>query len=450
MQWKPHKFQLRGIETLTTQCGAGLLLDPGMGKTATTLAAFEVLRDHNHAKKMLVIAPIKPMYGTWRQEAQKWDDFKHFKFSILHGSGKQEGLSVDADIYLINPEGITWLLAQKNLPEWEVLCVDESTKFKNSNSKRFKTLRKKLPDFYYRWILTGTPTPNGLLDLFAQVYILDVGAKLGKYITHYKNKYFQSTGFGGYTFTPIRGAMEEISESIAHMVLKLDAEDHLSMPEFHKIIRPVELDVEVMQQYKEIEKEFILNLQSGTIVAENSAAAGGKCRQIANGAVYDAEKNIHFVHDKKIQALEEIVEETSGHPLFILYEFKHDLEAIMSLLGSGAVCITGVTDTKLTTIQDKFNRGEIPYLVAHGGAVHGLNIQGHCHHMVWYGITWNLEHYTQSVWRLYRQGQQAKMVLCYMLVANGTLDEKVVQVLEHKQENQDKLEKLLMEYHPNA
>ena len=232
---------------MVSQCGAGLLLDPGMGKTSTTLAAFDVLRDHGYAKKMLVVAPIKPMYGTWRQEADKWDEFKHFKFSVLHGSGKQAALSVDADIYLINPEGLAWLLAQKDLPEWEVLCIDESTKFKNSNSKRFKLLKKKLPDFYYRWILTGTPSPNGLEDLFGQVYIMDLGVKLGKYITHFRNKYFQSSGFGGYTYTPIRGAMEEISELIAHMVLRLDAEDYLDMPEFNKIIRPVTLSMDVME-----------------------------------------------------------------------------------------------------------------------------------------------------------------------------------------------------------
>ena len=427
MKWIPKAYHLRGVSTLVSQCGAGLLLDPGMGKTSTTLAAFDVLRDHGYAKKMLVVAPIKPMYGTWRQEADKWDEFKHFKFSVLHGSGKQAALSVDADIYLINPEGLAWLLAQKDLPEWEVLCIDESTKFKNSNSKRFKLLKKKLPDFYYRWILTGTPSPNGLEDLFGQVYIMDLGVKLGKYITHFRNKYFQSSGFGGYTYTPIRGAMEEISELIAHMVLRLDAEDYLDMPEFNKIIRPVTLSMDVMEKYKDVEKEFILALDSGTIVAENAAVAGQKCRQIANGAVYDTEGNIHFVHDEKTKALEEIVEETNGHPLLVLYEFRHDLESIMHLLGKGAVCITGMTGAKFERVQADFNKGEIPFLVAHGGNVHGLNIQGNCNHMVWYGITWNLEHYIQSVWRLYRQGQQATMVMCYMLVATGTLDERVEQ-----------------------
>jgi len=449
MKWTPHPYQIRAVETMVKQCGAGQLLDPGMGKTTAALAAFEVLRGYDYAKKMLVIAPIKPMYGTWRQEARKWDDFNHFSFAILHGGKKAEALQENVDIHIINPEGIAWLSKQPNLPKWDVLCVDESTKFKRSNTARFKLLKKLMPEFYYRWILTGTIQPNGLLDLFGQVYIMDLGKNLGKYITHYKNKYFYTTGFGGYTFKPIPGAMEEIAENIAHMTLKLDAEDYLEMPEFNRIIRPVTLPPEAMAAYKEVEKEFIVQLKSGTVVAANAAAAGTKCRQIANGAVYDSENEVHFVHDAKVQALEEIVEETNGAPLLILYEFRHDLDCIMALLGKDAVCMTGVTGIRLERTIDRFNSGELKYLIAYAGSTHGLNIQGYCHHMVWYGITWNLEHYIQTVWRLYRQGQSAKMVLCYMLVATGTLDERVVDVLDHKENDQAKLEQLLMDYNPD-
>ena len=448
MKFTPHPYQQRGIETLVKQCGAGQLLDPGMGKTATALAAFEVLRDCNYAKKMLVVAPIKPMYSTWRQEATKWDDFNHLRFTILHGKDKAKALEDDVDIYLINPEGLAWLYTQKNHPEWEVLCVDESTKFKNSQSKRFKLMKKHFKDFYYRWILTGTITPNGLEDLFAQVYIMDEGTHLGKYITHFRNKYMESD-YMGFNYTPLPGATKEVTEKIAHMVLKLDAEDHLDMPEFNKIIRPVKLPVHAMEQYKEIEKEFIVALKDGVIVANNSASAGTKCRQIANGRVYGEEGKVHRIHNEKILALEEIVEETNGNPLLILYEFKHDLTAIMDKFGKDATCITGVTGTKLEKIVDDFNNGKIPYLVAHPGSTHGMNIQGHCYHMVWYGITWNLEDFIQAVWRLYRQGQKSKMVMCYMLVAEDTLDEKVVKVLDHKEQEQDAVEKLLMEYSPD-
>ena len=232
------------------------------------------------------------------------------------------------------------------------------------------------------------------------------------------------------------------------MVLKLDAEDYLDMPEFNQIIRPVILPPDAMLQYKTVEKEFIVALATGTIVAANAGAAGGKCRQIANGQVYDEKHEAHFVHDAKTQALEEIVEETNGAPLLILYEFKHDLASIMGLLGKDAECSNGVTGAKLERMVKRFNEGDLRFMVAYAGSSHGLNIQGYCYHMVWYGITWNLEYYIQTVWRLYRQGQRATMVLCYMLVASGTLDEKVVQVLDHKEADQAKLENLLMEYNP--
>lgn len=416
-----------------------------MGKTTTTLAAFEVLREQEYAKKMLVVAPIKPMYGTWKQEATKWDDFNHLTFTILHGAGKQNRLLDDVDVYLINPEGLAWFFAQEDRPTVEVLCIDESTKFKNANSKRSKLLQKHYDDFYYRWILTGTITPQGLEDLFGQVRIMDAGVHLGKYITHFRNKYFQSTGFGGYTYTPLDGAVEDVAEKIAHMVLKLDAEDYLNMPDFMKVIRPVVIPAESMRIYKQVEKEFIMAMTGGNIVAANAAAAGTKCRQIANGAVYGEDQEVIQLHDAKLEALEEIVEETNGAPLLVLYEFVHDRDKLMANL-KDAVCITGVTGTKLERIIDKFNRGDIPFLVAHPGSTHGLNIQGYCNHMVWYGITWNLEHYIQTVWRLYRQGQEAKMVMCYLLVASNTLDEKVVSVLEHKEAVQENVENLLMQF----
>ena len=443
----PHDYQARGIRLLTGNSGgAGLLLDPGMGKTIICLQAFEILRMAGHASKMLIIVPLKPMYGTWRQEAEKWG-LGHLTFSIVHGKDKEARLNEDADVHLINPEGVQWLCDRKPLwPKWDVLVVDESTKFKSSNSKRFKAMKKSLPSFSYRWILTGTFTPNGLMDLFSQVYIMDNGEALGKYITHFRNRYFFQSGFGGYSYTPFEGAPDIIAEKIAPMTLRLLAEDYLNMPEFNKIIRPVELPEEAMKKYREVEKEFITALQSGTIVAANAAAAGTKCRQMANGAVYDDTRQVHELHTAKMQALDEIVEETSGHPLLIIYEFAHDRERIMAELGKGAVCTTGLTGRTFEQVQDDFNLGLIPYLVVHSGNTHGLNIQGNCFHMVWFGITWNLESYVQTVWRLYRQGQASKMVLCYMLVATGTLDEKVVLALDHKQAEQSALDLLLMNH----
>lgn len=448
MQYTPHKYQKRGIELLTKGVGgAGLLLDPGMGKTVVTLCAFEKLKEENLAKKMLVIAPLKPMYGTWRQEADKWDHLQHLKFSVLHGNGKLEALQEECDIYLINPEGIQWLCDQAKWPKFDVLCVDESTKFKSSSSKRFKSLKRHLPSFSYRWILTGTFAPNGLLDLFSQVFIMDLGKSLGKYVTHYKNKYFFQSGFGGYTYEPFPQASAEIAKMIAPMTLRLKAEDYLEMPKFNKIIRPVDLPKEALKKYKQVERNFITDLKDGTIVASNAAAAGTKCRQMANGAVFNEDRDVLALHDAKLQALEEIVEETNGKPLIILYEFTHDRDRIMGMLGKSAVCITGVSGRKYETIQEKFNSGKIPYLVMHSGSSHGLNIHGACHHMVWFGVTWNLEWYIQAVDRLYRQGQSSSMVLCYILVANKTLDERVVQVLGNKTKVQNDVHQMLMGEH---
>lgn len=444
--FEPHDYQKRAIKTLISQQGAGLFLDPGMGKTVTSLAAFDLLRKQDLAKTMLVIAPLKPAYDTWPREPKKWRDYAHLSVSVLHGKNKAEALTHKVDIHVINPEGLAWLSKQGKLPSWDILCVDESTKFKTSTSKRFKLLKAMLPSFGRRWILTGTPAPNGLMDLFGQCYIMDQGASLGKFITHYRNKYFYQTGYGGYTWAPFETAMSDIVAAIGSKVLKLDAEDYLDMPDLMVINRPVHLDLKSFGIYKEVQKEFIHTLADGNIVAANAAAAGTKCRQIANGAVYDEDGKVVHIHDAKLEALDEIIEETNGHPLFILYEFDHDRQRIQEVLGKDCKCITGVTGTKLTKIVDTFNRGELPYLLAHPSSTHGMNIQGSCYHMVWFGITWNLESYIQAVWRLYRQGQRSKTVMVYHLVAEGTLDERVVKVLNHKEQDQTAFEDMLNEF----
>ncbi len=448
--WNPHNYQSKGITLLTTQedGGAGLGIDPGMGKTTIAMAAQLVLRKAGYATKMLVVAPLKPTYDTWPHEKDKWEDFTHLSVGVLHGPRKDNTIEEDHDIYAVNPEGLVWLFKNHSsfIDSIDILCVDESTKFKNSTSKRFRLLKKHLHRFKYRWILTGTMTPNGLEDLFGQVYIMDLGATLGKYITHYRNTYFYPSGFGGYKYKPHEGAHEQIAMLVGPKLLSLDAEDYLEMPDFIKVLREVTLPKEAMELYKEVEKEFIANFNGSTILAANAAAAGTKCRQVSNGAVFVKDKEWTPVHNAKIEALEEIVEETNGLPLLVLYEFTHDRERIMEFLGKDAFCITGVTGAKLHHATAKFNTGQLKYLVAHSGSLHGLNIQGACYHMVWFGVTWNLENYIQTVWRLYRQGQLSKIVMCYILVAKGTLDERVVKVLDHKEEDQDKLKQLFKEF----
>ena len=440
--YQPHNYQLRAMQLLVGRADAGLVLDPGLGKTSSVLGAYASILDVSPGTKMLVIAPIAPMLNTWPGEVKKWRQFSHLKVAILHGRGKERALQEDADIYVINPEGIRWLFEctdKKARPKWDILCVDESTKFKSSSSRRFKILKSQLHEFSRRWILTGTIVPNGLMDLFAQVYIMDLGDSLGKFITHYRNAYFMRTGYGGYTWAPQSGAMEIISERIKDKVLCLKAEDYLDMPDIRYVERLVTLPRTAQKQYDEIEKEFLLELGDDTILAPNAAAMGVKCRQIANGSIYNEEGHALPLHTVKADELLSLTEEIGWQPTLILYEFKFDRDRIIETLGDHAVVITGLKGLKHTNTINAFNSGNIRYLVAHSGSMHGLNIQSNCHHMIWYGLTWNLENYLQSVYRLYRQGQKNAHVLCYHILAKGTLDQKVARVLVQKDADQQSL-----------
>jgi SNF2 family DNA or RNA helicase len=449
--FEPHPYQQRGIDLLLPVGGAGLLLDPGLGKTAIALAAFENLKQHYPGVQMLVVVPINPMYGTWPSEMAKWNQFLGLTYSIIHGSPNERTIALNkkADIYLINPEGLKWLFhkeRRKTLPDWKVLCIDESTKFKNSQAVRFKTLKKELDRFYWRWIMTGTVAPNGLQDLFGQMYILDKGEALGRYITHYRREFFYQAGYGGYSYTAKSGAAEEVTALIAPMVLQLKAEDYLKMPDLMKIERKVKLPPEARAIYKELEKEFIAEVEDSSVVAVSSAALGVKLRQVANGAVYDDAGDVVHIHDAKLEALDDIREETNGHPLLIMYEFKHDRDRMLAHLGEDVKCITGLTGADLNATLRQFNSGKIKYLLMHPGTAHGLNIQKQCHHIVWFGMIWNLEYYIQANTRLYRQGQTSQSVMCYHLVCEGTTDVAVSTGLLAKENVQAAIETNLRKY----
>jgi SNF2 family DNA or RNA helicase len=446
MEWVPHQYQEKAISLLLSQASAGLLLDPGLGKTAISLASFLILKEQGLAKKMLVIAPLRPMQLTWPSEIKKWDTFNGITFSIVHGKDKQEALDQDTDLYLINPEGLDWLYKSGGFSrhKFDILCVDESTKFKAHSTKRFKLLKENLDRFNRRWILTGTPVPNGLMDLFGQIYILDFGRALGRYITHYRNRFFFNPNpFDPYTWAGREGAFEEITERIAPLVLRLKAEDYLDMPELIDVDIPVELPPEAMEKYKAIEDDFILQLGTDTIVASNAAVAGGKCRQICNGAIYFTddigERDWKPIHDEKLDALEDLLDELNGAPTLVLYEFNHDRERIEQRLGE-LPSFTGVTDKKQQKLIDDFNAGKIRTLIGHPGSIgHGLNLQGACSHVIWFGLTWNLEHYDQAIARIYRQGQTAERVFNYRIFAKSTLDERVAEALGKKTSLQDTL-----------
>jgi SNF2 family DNA or RNA helicase len=450
--FEPHPYQQRGIDLLLPVGGAGLFLDPGLGKTAIALMAFAELKEKYPGIQMLVIVPINPMYGTWPAEMAKWNEFLGLTYSIIHGSPAEREARLanhQVDIHFINPEGLKWLFhkkRKKQLPDWYVLCIDESTKFKNSQTVRFKLLKKELARFRWRWIMTGTVAPNGLQDLFGQIYVLDLGDSLGRYITHFRKQYFYQDGYRDYSYSARAGAMEEVTELISPMVLQLKAEDYLKMPDLLKVERKVKLPPAAKAIYKELEKEFIAEVADTSIVAVTSAALGTKLRQVANGAVYDENRDVVFIHDAKLEALDDIREETNGHPLLIMYEFQHDRARIEAHLGEDVKCITGLAGPQLTGILRQFNNGKLKYLLMHPGSAHGINIQEKCHHIVWFGVIWNLEHYIQANTRLYRQGQTSQNVMCYHLVCEATTDVAVSAGLLSKENIQAAIETNLRKY----
>ena len=429
MEWNPKPYQVDALKFIYQNPNAGIFLDPGMGKTSTTLALISQVK-----QRVLIIAPIRPMYKVWPDEIKKWDEFKHLKYTILHGPDKEAKLNEVSDVYLINPEGLKWFVQSGGMLKLkaDILVIDESTKFKDSSTARFKLIKPFLKYFKRRLILTGEPAPNGYLDLFGQLFIVDQGHSLGRFITHYRANFFYPSGYGGYEWKLRQGAAEEIQERIKPVVMRLAAEDHLDMPEliFNDIL--IELDPESRRIYKQFEDDFIAEIGDATILSVNSAAAGSKCRQVANGGVFDELRTVHHIHDLKTQALNDLVEQLQGNPLLCFYEFKHDLERIKRAFPD-APCLTGMSGRKLDETIDGFNAGDIPLLLGHpASAGHGLNLQGSCHHVCFYGLTWDLDLYHQSYKRVWRQGQSSNRVFVHRILADKTLDKQVARALLSK------------------
>jgi hypothetical protein len=320
----------------------------------------------------------------------------------------------------------------------EGCLVHNSTKFKAPRTQRSLALKGLVPQFKRRYILTGTPAPNGLLDLFGQVYILDLGDRLGRFITHYRNAYFYQTGYGGYTWLPREGAEQLIYEKISDICLRMDAKDYLDMPDIMHVEQPVQLPPNAREIYNQMRKDFLAELEGGDVTAFNAAAKTSKLRQISNGSVYMDDKSVHVVHDAKIKALGDIIEQMQGNPLLVAYEFQHDRDAIVKLTGC-PVLGGGTTVSQQRKIITAWNRGELPVLAVHpASAGHGLNLQAGGHHICWFGLTYNLEHFDQLLARIWRQGQREK-VFVYYLLAENTLDRLVLKALRGKNHTQKKL-----------
>lgn len=447
--WKPHAYQTRAVSWLASRNTAALFLDPGLGKTSSTLAAFVLLQEKQMARKMLVVAPKRVCYLVWRQEGERWAQFNHLKFSLLHGRKKEEALKDDADVYLINPEGIPWLMKQfKSTVEFanmfDTVVIDELTKFKNHRSKRWKAFYPYASRCTRRWGLTGTPAPNGLMDLFGQVKLLDDGNALGKYYTRFRDMYFVA-GYDGYTFKPRGDADERIQARLKDFALRMKAEDYLELPEFVDDIRRIDLDDKARKVYDQMKKEMVADLPDGTISADNVAGVYSKLKQMAGGAVYRLDKNgervWEHVHDAKLDALEELVEELAGQPVLVAYEFNHELERILERFGDIPYLGKGTTDAQAVEIERRWNENKIPVLPVHpASSGHGLNLQkGSAAHICWFNPTWDFELYDQLVRRLYRQGSQAKTIFNHILAVDKSIDYLVLEAIKEKDTTQARL-----------
>lgn len=464
--WVPHEYQKKAITFQISRAGAGLLLDPGLGKTSITVASFDLLRKKGYEKKMLVIAPLRVAYSVWPEEVEKWSQFNHLRVSVLHGRDKEKALQADADIYVINFEGIKWLVDSGGMADLikrgvSVLTIDELSKLKHTNTQRFKLLKPYLPKFRRRWGLTGSPAPNGLLDLFGQIYTLDLGASLGRYVTHYRTEFFYQSGYGGYTWLPLPGAKERIYAKIAPSVLRMDAKDYLELPQQITNVIRVALPPAVATMYAQMERDAFTMLDKETaLTAASAAAAMNKCAQIANGGVYKdnllgddqpqlkGPRPVEELHTEKVEALVDLLEELQGSPLLVAYEFKHDLDRIRKALGEVPYIGGGVSATRAAELERQWNEGKLPVLFGHPASIgHGLNLQeGQAYNVCWFGLTWDLELYEQFIKRVLRQGNKNTRVIVHHIICRDTVDEAKLKALGAKNRNQSALMQALKEY----
>lgn len=439
-----HEYQRMAVRHIIDHPAAGLLLDMGLGKTVSTLTAInKLMNDYLEVSKVLVIAPKRVAEDTWTTECAKWDHLKHLRISVMIGTEKQRvaAFKADADIYVINRENVEWLVTywQGYFP-FDMVVIDELSSFKSAKSRRFKALRAVRPKVNRVVGLTGTPAPNGLMDLWSEMYLLDMGERLGKTITGYRQKYFRPGRTNGqivFDYRTLDGSERAIYDKIGDICISMKAEDYLELPERIDRDVKVKLSDANMKKYLEFEKEQILQLpedETGDVSAVNAAALSNKLLQFANGAIYDSNKGVHEIHTEKLEALSEIVEASAGQPVLVFYAFKHDLHRIRQKLKTYHPVEIGGSDC-----IKAWNNGRIQLLLAHpASAGHGLNLQAGGNIVIWYSLPWSSELYMQANARLYRQGQ-TKPVIIHKLIAEGTIDEDVIKALDSKIDRQEAL-----------
>lgn len=442
MKFKPHFYQSYCISRIIEDDSLGLFLDMGLGKTVITLTAINELKYNRfQVCRALVIAPKKVAEATWSTEAQKWDHTKHLRISkILGGEAKRiRAVNTPADIYIINRENVPWLVDHyRNDWKFDMVIVDELSSFKNYRAKRFKSLTWVRPHIKKFVGLTGTPAPNGLMDLWAQVNLIDGGKRLGKTITAYRQEYFNQNTHGGHfsTFEAKEESAERIKSRIADICISMKAEDYIQLPERTDISVPVKLDSKSEKQYKQFEKDMFLQIDEQLLDAGTAAVLTNKLLQMCNGAVYSDDGGYINIHDCKLEAFMELVEAAQGKPMLVFYNFKHDLIRLKKALAKSKL---KVGELKSEKDIEAWNRKELNILLAHpASAAYGLNLQTGGSHIVWFGLNWSLELYQQANARLYRQGQQDRVIIHHLVVTGGA-DEMVMAALTDKSSTQDML-----------
>ena len=441
MKYNPHEYQKYAIRFIEEHPVAAVLLDMGMGKSSITLTAIEELMfEQFEIQKVLVIGPLRVARHTWPEEIEKWDHLQGMRYSVVVGtaSERMEALKADADIYIINRENLPWLIRDSGLPfDYDMVVIDELSSFKNWQSKRFRALMKVRPKVKRIVGLTGTPSSNGFMDLFAEFKILDMGERLGRFIGWYRNSFFRPDRMNGpvvYSYKLLPGADQKIYDRISDITISMKNTDHLQMPELISVSENVYMDAAEEKQYQTLMQDLVLQFPENEVTAANAAALSGKLLQMANGALYTDDGEAVRIHDRKLDALEDLIEAANGKPVLVAYWFRHDLQRIEKRLQEKGIPFERLdTDSSI----EKWNKGEIPVALIHpASAGHGLNLQQGGNTLIWFGLTWSLELYQQTVARLWRQGQQSGTVVVQHLITAGTIDERVMKALQQKDKTQ--------------
>lgn len=444
MEYKPHNYQTYATHYIEENPVSAILLDMGLGKTSITLTALNNLMfDFFDVHKVLVIAPLRVARNTWSAEIEKWEHLKGLKYSIAVGteSERLSALRADADIYIINRENVQWLIEDSGTPfNFDMVVIDELSSFKNHQAKRFKSLMKVRAKVKRVVGLTGTPSSNGLMDLWAEFRLLDMGQRLGRFIGQFITAYFKPDKINGaivYSYKPLPQAEKQIYNKISDITISMKATDHLKMPELISSNYTVYLSEDEIIRYAELKEELVLLLPDGEITAANAASLSGKLCQMANGAIYADDETVLHIHDKKLDALEDIIESANGKPILVAYWYKHDLDRISKRLDKLKIIYSKLdTDASIK----KWNNGELSVALIHpASAGHGLNLQSGGSTLVWFGLTWSLELYQQTIARLWRQGQSANTVVIQHIVTAGTIDERILKALAQKDSTQSAL-----------